>query len=324
MPSAAAGVIPLFWNNWLIVAFIAPMLWALVNLIDIYFINGIYENEYDGTIISGIFQITPWILVPWLGFNFPDKDLAVMAIAGGFLYSVSTFFYFKALFVTRDAAATELLWNLSIPIVPFIAFIFIGENLSAMHYAGIGISFIGASLLSFDDKIRIKKFRGLPLIMIGAVSFLAMSMIIEESVYRETDFWSAFLLFSLGAFTGGVFFWAFRMITGYGTGKKSLFKLSKQYFWIFLFAETLAVCGVVFLQRALAVSPSASFVTIIGAFQPAFIMVFSILIVQANAALRKKSDDQLIHRIYTEQLTGARTKLFALGIMTIGVWLVSR
>lgn len=300
------------------------MLWALVSLIDIYFINGVYENEFDGTIISGIFQLAPWVLIPWLGFDLPDKRVATMAIAGGFLYSVSTFFYFKALFVSGDAVATELLWNLSIPIVPFLSFIFIGEHLSAIHYVGIGISFIGASLLSFDDKIRTKKVRGLPLIMIGAVIFLALSMIIEESVYKKTDFWPGFLLFSLGAFIGGVFFWAFRMITGYGAGKKSLFRLSKQYFWTFLFAETLAVCGVVFLQRALAVSPSASFVTIIGAFQPAFILVFSVLIVQANAALRKKNDDRLIHRIYTEQLTGARTKLFALGIMTIGVWLVSQ
>jgi len=313
-----------FWNNWLIVAFIAPMLWALVNLIDIYFINGIYENEFDGTIISGIFQLAPWVLVAWLGFDLPDKRVAAMAIAGGFLYSVSTFFYFKALFVSGDAVANELLLNLSIPVVPFLAFIFVGENLSIIHYAGIGISFIGASILSFNDKFRIKQVRGVFLIMIGAVIFLALSMIIEESVYKKTDFWSGFLLFSLGAFIGGVFFWAFRMITGYGAGKKSLFKLSKQYFWTFLFAETVAVCGVVFLQRALAVSPSAAFVTIIGAFQPAFILVFSILIVQANAALRKKSDDQLIHRIYTEQLTGARTKLFALGIMMIGVWLVSR
>lgn len=313
-----------FWHNWLIVAFIAPMLWALVNVLDVYFINGVYENEFDGTIISGIFQLAPWVLVAWLGFDLPDKKVTAMAIAGGFLYSVSTFFYFKALFGTKDAASTEILWNLSIPIVPFLAFILINEKLSVTHYAGIGISFIGALLLSFDDKIRIKQFRGLPLIITGAVIFLALSMIIEESVYKKTDFWPGFLLFSLGAFIGGIFFWVFRMITGYGASAKNLFTLSKQYFWTFLFAETLAVCGVVFLQRALAVSPSASFVTIIGAFQPAFILVFSVLIVQVNTALRKKSDDQLIHRIYTEQLAGARTKLFALVIMAIGVWLVSR
>ncbi|OGW31104.1 MAG: hypothetical protein A2X59_01690 [Nitrospirae bacterium GWC2_42_7] len=93
--------------------------------------------------------------------------------------SVSIFFYFKALFASGDAVANDLLLNLSIPIVPFLSFIFIGEHLAAIHYVGIGISFIGVSILSFNDKFRIKQVRGVFLIMIGAVIFLALSMIIE-------------------------------------------------------------------------------------------------------------------------------------------------
>lgn len=300
------------------------MLWALVNLIDIYFVNGIYENEYDGTIISGIFQLAPWILVPWLGFNLPENRLTVIAIAGGFLYSVSTFFYFKALFMTRDAAATELLWNLCIPVVPFLAFIFTAEKLSVTHYAGIAVSFMGASILSLDKKIRAKQSSGILLIMIGAVLLLSLSMIMEEAVYRKTNFWTGFLLFSFGAFTGGIFFSALRVITGCGVSKKNIFKLGREYFWIFLLAELLAVSGVVFLQRALALSPSASFVAVIGAFQPVFILVCSVLIVQTYGIWRKRGNHQMIRRIYSEQLTGAHVKFLAVFIMSIGVYLVSQ
>jgi hypothetical protein len=58
-------------DNWLLVAFLAPFFWALVNIVDVYFVDGIYKDDIDGIIIFGLFQIIPSILLPF----FIKKDM---------------------------------------------------------------------------------------------------------------------------------------------------------------------------------------------------------------------------------------------------------
>lgn len=50
--------------SWLLLAFVAPLLWAAVALIDTYFVHGVYAEPLDGAGISGLFQSSPWLLVP--------------------------------------------------------------------------------------------------------------------------------------------------------------------------------------------------------------------------------------------------------------------
>ena len=76
-------------ETWFLVALIAPFLWAIVAIIDTYFVDGVYEDEYDGTIISGGFQSLPWLLVLFgvVDFTFPGFELASLALlAGGFFF----------------------------------------------------------------------------------------------------------------------------------------------------------------------------------------------------------------------------------------------
>ena len=69
--------------SWIAIAFIAPALWALVALLDTYFIDGIYRDATDGAIISGLFQGLPWVLVPLglIDFDYPGHRIAAYAIA---------------------------------------------------------------------------------------------------------------------------------------------------------------------------------------------------------------------------------------------------
>lgn len=314
-------MIAMFWNNWIVVTFIAPMLWAAVNLIDIYFVDGVYDDEFDGAIISAAFQIAPWFMVPFIGFAVPEGKAAAVAIAGGLCYTAMTFFYFKALFAAKDAAATELLLNLCILTVPLIAFFSIGERLSSSQYIGIAVSFVGTTVLSFDEKSGGNVFLRFLLITLCAVIFLSLSMVLEDIAYKSMAFWPGFLLFSFGSFIGGIFFWLVRL-TRDGGGRTGVFKLSRKYFVVFLIAETLAVCGVFFLQRAIDLSPSVSFVTVIGSFQPAFILVFSAFTVAVYSIIGRKENDT-IHRIYLEQLRGVKVKTVAIVIMAVGVYMIA-
>lgn len=309
------------WNNWLLIAFITPFLWALVNIIDVYFVDSVYEDEYDGAMISGAFQIVPWLLVPIgiIPFSFPGTHAASLAVLGGIFFLLAFFFYFRALFSRNDVALIQVLWNLSVPLVPFLAWIFLGERLDVVHYTGIVIAFGGAMLLSFDPKIRSYGFVSMTGVMMAAVFFLSLSMVIEEWAYTVAgDFWSVFLLFSLGATITGIGL-SFLDKKGGLERFRHIGGLSRKYFLVFLSAETLALLGTLTSQRAIDLSPSVSFVAVIESLVPAFVIAVSFLL---SIVLFAKNRT-LAGKLYRDQLVGLRMKVVSIALIAYGIYLIA-
>ena len=310
------------WGNWIIVSFLTPAVWALVNLIDAYFVKGIYENEYDGATISCLFQIVPLVSILWTGFPVIEEKIALLAIFGGLTFSVSMFFYFKALFVSNDVSLVETFLNSVSIIVPILAFFLIGEILNLSQYIGVAIVFVGAVGLAFDGDIRKRRFLKIAAMMLIAVLFLAVSMIAEREVYSQVSFWDGFLYFSFGVFLAGVFFYFLRRKKGNG----SLFVLAKRYLGWFIAAELLALAGVLTSQRAIDISPAVSFVAVIESFIPVFILIFGVLI-SACAMLIvpiKSRSMEAIKAMRQEQLIGIKIKLIVISIMAVGIYLINK
>jgi len=321
-----------FKNHWLAIAFLAPMFWALVNIIDVYFVGGIYKDELDGTIISGLFQIVPWSIL----FFIADFNLAgafnsnntlwldgtlILSFIGGLLYTSSFYFYFKALFSKNDVSMLQVFWSLTIIAVPVLSFFIFGEVLPAFKYAGMAVVLLGATVLSLNAKLR-ESFSGRYLkIMLGAVLFLSLSMILEERAYNllgvsygSQGFWLGFFFFSLGAFTAGLLFALFF--------KRSPWVLIRKYYKIFLLGEGIYFLGNLFSQRALDIAPSASYVAAVETFIPVFVLAYSLLILFFFSYILKKKNEA-VERIYSEQIGGIWIKVLATIIMAIGVYIIS-
>jgi uncharacterized membrane protein len=307
---------------WFLMALIAPILWALVSIIDNYSVHGIYEDEYDGMVVSGVFQSLPWLLVPLgvIGFTFPAIEVATLALFSGGLFILAFFCYFRALFVSNDSALMQILWNLSVPVVPFFAWLVIGEVLTAMHYAGIGIAFFGTLLFNFDGTVKRIGFRRIMLPMLGAVGFLSLSMVVAKKAYQlpDADFWSIFLLFSLGA--------TVTSLVALALGKKNPFEkakkiatLSGKYFFFFLVAEGLSLGGTITSQKAISLAPAVSFVAVIESLVPVFVMMFSLFLIQ----MMKVSGHAAVGDVYKGQLSGAGIKILALAFVVIGIYIVA-
>lgn len=309
------------WNNWLLIAFVAPFLWALVNIIDVYFVESVYEDEYDGAMISGIFQIAPWLLVPFgmISFTLPATEAGLLAFFGGSLFLFSFFFYFRALFSKNDVALIQVLWSLSVPLVPFLAWLFIGERLALLQYMGIVIAFIGAICLSLDPKIRSNGFAATARIMVLAIFLLSLSMVIEARAYTLAgDFWSIFLLFSLGAAITGTGL-SFFDKKGYTDRLQHIAGLSRKYFLVFFLAETLALLGTLTSQRAIDLSPAVSFVAVIESLVPAFVLGISFLL----SVMLFEKNRKLARRLYRDQLVGIRMKMVSIAIIAFGIYLIA-
>lgn len=310
------------WGDWLFVAFLAPFFWALVNVIDVYFVDDVYEDEWDGITISSLFQLSPWVL-PILGivsFDYPGNKVFTLAFLGGSFLTIAFFFYFKTLFASNDVVVISALWNLSVPLVPFLAWLLIGEKLTLRNYFGILLAFVGATVFAFHKKIKTNKFGKVALLMSGAIFFLSLSMVVQSVVYQMIgkDFWTGFLSFSVGAGITGLAM-LFLDQKPLKMRMNHLYGITKTYFFVFFLAESLNLLAVLSSQRAIDLSPAVSFVAVIESMVPVFVLFLSLLLATVFLWL----DRSKMLMIYQEQLFGFKIKILACGIIATGIYLIS-
>lgn len=312
-------------ENWLIIAFIAPTLWSLVNLIDVYFINDVYHDEYDGTIISGLFPLLSWVLVLFgiISFDFPENQWW-MFLASGTLFLFANFFYFKSLFNNNDAALVQIFWNMTVPLTIIISWLFLKESLELRQYAGMGVVLAGVIYLSLQEKSGKWKPEEILKNMVPASVFLASSLVFAEYAYRESSagFFDGYLVFALGMAIGA-FIISLASKASFRNHFTRITKLTQKYFVIFFLAEFLALVGTVASQRAVDLSPSVSFVATIESLSPFFVMVFSVLIIFFGRLLVKKKFTLEHDSLYSGQTVGLTQKIVATVTVALGIFLVS-
>lgn len=332
-----AGIFDFLKHHWMLVSFLAPMFWAAVNVIDVYFVGNVYRDELDGTIITGLFQIIPFSILAIFFLKIgPGQFISIggnsglfwidptilLGVLGGFLFTSSFYFYFKALFKNNDVAFLQIIWGLTIIVVPALAFFIWGERLSISHYIGMGVTLLGATMLSVSKKLREKFSLRYLWIMLWAVVVFSLSMVFEDRVYSDLaarglgdqGFLVGFLSFSLGAILAGV---AFALAK-----RRNPLPLIKRYAAVFLLLEGISFLGNLASQKAIDIAPSVSFVATIETFVPVFIMLYSLFILFIFFYILKRNT-LVIKRIYEEQLEGIWIKVFATAIMAIGVYIIS-
>lgn len=319
-------------HNWLVISFLAPMFWALVNTIDVYFVDGIYRDELDGVIISGVFQILPWPVIllltssglPSVIGDIFSKGLSILILlpfAGGFLYTMAFYFYFKTLFGKNDVSMLQVIWNLTVVAVPILSFFIFKEILPFNKYFGMAVALSGAVILAMGRDLRGNITYNYLCTMFCAVILLSLSMVFCErsynvfsGVYDMLGFWAGFLFFSLGSFCAGALFSFFF--------RRNPLLLIKKYYKIFILAEGIYFMGNLCSQRALDTAPSASYVAVIETFVPVFVLVYSLLIIFLLPS-EIKNANKAIEKIYSEQTKDLWVKGLATFIMAIGVYIIS-
>lgn len=309
-------------ENWLIVSLIAPALWAITNLIDVYFVASSYEDEYDGAVISGFFQLFPWllVLVGWQQFHGFGNGSTYLFF-GGTCYLLFLFWYFRALFSKNDVALIQLLLNLAVPVTLVLSLLFYKEFISGLQLLGGVLIFGGVSVLGFQSSFRWSQIKPLALSMGLAVLFLSLSMIFSSKGYDQgNSFYSSYLIYSLGMITASIFLFLFKLRKN-NQFVGHLAALTKNYFVIFLIAELIGLLGYIFSQRSLDLAPSASLVVLVECLLPVFILLFSVLLLLFFKVTKSRSS--LADEIYRDQLIGYPVKIVATCLVGLGVYVLS-
>ncbi|MBK9520227.1 MAG: hypothetical protein IPO13_01035 [Rhodocyclaceae bacterium] len=311
-----------WWNLWLPIAFVAPVIWAVECLVDLYFVHDIYRDEWDATVISGVFMLIPW-LIPVFGilpFNPLPTHVMYLAFLGGALFLGSYLFYFRSLFRFADSPLILMLWETQILAVPFLTWLWFDEQLLPMHYVGIGLAFVGSLLFGAREGLLRDGLLRVAGTMVWAVLLFAASMVLQKEAYRNADgrFFDVYLMFSLGGAVLSVIIVLVRPKTTMERVRR-LGQFNSTILTLLVLSEIVSCGVIVFSQRAIALAPSASFVSAIESSVPAFIMLFSLLLAHA---LRRTRHEK-ITALFRQQMIGWQEKLLAMLLMSVGIYCIA-
>lgn len=305
---------PMTAQNWMLIAFMAPMSWALVNIIDLWLATDIFKEEEEATAVIGVFGVLPLMSIFIWGLPQIDIFYGCWAVIAGILFMVFTFYYFKSLFVSDDVTMVSILLNLTGLAVPLMAALMTHERLSVMKYIGIAIVIIGSIIACSNGKILSEKLKMIAWPMTISVSAFSLSMLIEGEVYDHIGFHSGFMFFSFGLFLGGSFCYLRKSLR-----EKKMFKPSALGCIGFVIAECINLIAIAFSHYAIKISPSVSYVAVIETTVPAFIMLFCLFTYRICRAFRIETRYK---SVIESQLVGAEYKSMAIVIMALGIYLI--
>lgn len=135
------------------------------------------------------FQLFPWLLVALgiLHFTAPPTKAVLFSLAGGGMFLASFFFYFRALFRHADSPLIHVLWNVSVLVVPVMAWAWSDERLQPVHYVGIALAFVGSSLFAARNGLLRQGFLRVAGTMVWAVLLLSASMVLQKEAFRHAS-----------------------------------------------------------------------------------------------------------------------------------------
>ncbi len=305
------GVDP--WNNWMVLAMTTPALWAISSIIDICFVGErIFRFPSDGPVISGLFGLLPLTVLglhvgEWEAISLVAGAAAVLA---GVCYFLHMYFVFKALFTINDVSCSEIFNMLSVLVVPFLAFLLLGEQLSPMHYLAISLAFGG--IVALIRGYLVGGNRWVVILLMIAVVSISVSMVIQAWVFTQMSYWHGVTLFSSGSLLTALILLGVKR-----ERRRRIISLLRRFGRIFLVVEAVEMTAVLFWQRATAMSPSVSFVAVLECSLPVFVMAFSFGLLAISH--RWKTVTPVVREALRLQIAATPVKLLSLTMILAAI-----
>lgn len=259
--------------NWVLLSLLAPLFWASSNFVDKYILGkhtrGIFDFLFFSTITSWFLFL---ILLAFVGI--PEITVhSWIPILTGIILIYSYGFYGKAL-EQGDTSALVILFKLIPVFTVILAFVFLGQTLSANELLGFVIVLAGATIVSFE-KSRGIFIKGFGMILIAILMWSVMTLFIDFGL-TKMSFWDYFLLDNLGSALAGLTLFIIpsmrkQVVSGLQTATTG------KYVW-FSGNNLLDFFGQMSIKKALAIAPSAGLVTVVMQVQSFYAIVIGVLL----------------------------------------------
>lgn len=296
-------------NTWILIALIAPALWAITNLFDSKLIRVHVKNNVVLATLAGFVGILALLFIPIYGITFPGVLIFIVSILAGMLYIYTMIPYFKAL-ALEDASTVIVLWYIAPVLIPFFARIFLNEHLRTIQYLGFALILIGGFLISIK-KQSLKKIQISKALFLMLLSGLMLDCyyLLEKYVYSQQSFWNGFIWIRIGSFIGAL---TILLMPKYRTlFFRMIKKINFKSFRLIFGGEILNLIALVCFGFALSLG-SVSLVTALTNFQTLFLLVYVIVLSKYLPKLYKENIDRKTIAI----------KIIAITLLIIGLFII--
>lgn len=305
-----------FSQNWLLMALLTPVIWAIVCLLDGYLTGSqIYRKPSDGMLVSCLFCLAPAVLTfsPDLissKTTILETGLPFAAIAAGLSFVVHLYFYFRTLQCFNDVSGAETFSSLSVLIVPLFAWLLLDELLPSQYYLAFALAAVGVLI----QCLPVIKALGITMLINLVVSVLSvsLSMVLQASALQTHGFAASTFSFNLTCFLVAAIAVATRSKI-----RQRLIVLIRRAPLLLLIGEVLGVMSVLSSHRATQIAPSVSVVALVECLLPLIIILLSFLVLAANRFTPLISfNDKIMLEL---QIDGARSKILAFLLLIVSL-----
>lgn len=266
---------------WAIYTIFASALWALVNISDQYLVKKYSTGEKTtgglvlfssliGVFIAGGIAIFNNDL-----FHIPFFDKFLLVISGAFSVAWIILYLFA---MEIEEVSVVAPWFLTVPVFGyFLGYLFLGETLTLNQQIGSFVTLLGLLLLNinFSNNINRRFKLKSALYMLSACLIIAVQGIVFKYITVEDNFWVSSFWQYLGLGVFGILLYVF--VSKYRREFLNMNKLGgKEIFALNTISELTSVAGNLLSNFAMLLAP-VTLVYLLGSFQPAFVLVLSIL-----------------------------------------------
>ncbi|MFA6301046.1 MAG: EamA family transporter [Candidatus Paceibacterota bacterium] len=267
--------------HWILLAFVSPLLLALVNHVDKYMLEKYFKDGGVGALM--VFSSLAGVLVLPVAWFFSTENIFGMPILFMIILTVlgilSALAVFAYLFALEDEEVTVVVpFFQTIPIFFLIlGYFFLGETITTLQVIGMLVIIAGSIILSLElDEVNSYRFKKKAVTLMLVSSFLfSFNGIIFKKIALESSFWTSIFWENFGLFITGLFIFIF--IKNYRKRFLWVFKENKgKIMTLNITAEILVLISNLCVQFALIMAPVA-LVSLADSYQPIFVLFWAFL-----------------------------------------------
>ena len=164
------------------------------------------ENPETQDVVNYVFWlgaicIFGLLLMPF-GFHAPSWRVVCLAFSAGAIQLAANYFYYDALKLGEASQALAIMGGFSPLFTYFIAIPLLKEPLGGSSIIGFALLVLGGFVMFSSEPMNLRII--IPLIVAAATTF-GLSSVLQKMAFDETNFVSAYVIFTLGTFAGALF-----------------------------------------------------------------------------------------------------------------------
>src|SRR5688572_16604665 len=282
--------------SWFLLALLAPLIYAVVNLVDDNLLRHIYKGPRLAAAVSGLFGALPLVSLLWVEWSPIPNSYAAMMLLAGILTAFYYYHYFRALGLESPSVVVAM-FSLVPATLPILAFFFVGERLSGMQFFGFFLILLASFALALTDVRKFKFWKALVPVL-WVVLFSDIVVILTKYVYERAEFYPAFMFFAAGLGLAGVYF-ALRVFFERSKHDLSLFKRKLvKLVPILIAVELLGVAAEFTTNLAISRGP-VSLVNVLEGLQPIFVLLIAVLFYPVAPHLFREASEGKLAKKFT-------------------------